>query len=229
MMTLNTSVIRESTLVSDDVVRSWCMAQAMDLADTFGKHWDVGGSIEFVAGGQNIPSGGGQIIILDHSDQADALGYHDDTGPNGEPRAKIFIQDIRTDGAEPSVTFSHEYKEYMVNPMIAKLKRYSSGDVIYEVPEEVCDACEDDRFAYIVNGVLLSAHVLPDWFDATKTDGPFTYPNIPAINRPFRLATGGYIGIHQVYPTLTAWTTVQMDQLVRSKHLRFDRLCNEQQ
>src|SRR5437764_160004 len=47
-----------------------------------------------------------QIVVLDDSDQAGALGYHDFT-VNGRPIAKVFARDDARYGADFDVTLLH--------------------------------------------------------------------------------------------------------------------------
>ena len=64
----------------------------------------------------------------------------------------------------------------------------------------MCDCCEDDRFAYEIDGVKMSDFALPSWFvpgSARAVDVPRT------VRRALALADGGYIGVHQVAPVVT--------------------------
>ncbi len=63
----------------------------------------------------------------------------------------------------------------------------------------MCDAPEDDAFGYECEGLngemfLMSAFVLPSWFDPAGV-APFAFPPIQEITAPFMLAPGGYIGV----------------------------------
>src|SRR6266571_4314023 len=59
------------------------------------------------------------LVILDTSDVADALGYHDFT-PAGRPIGKVFAQSDIMDNLEWTVTASHELLEMLADPDIVR-------------------------------------------------------------------------------------------------------------
>lgn len=184
--------IRETGYLTDADVSAFVAAQQVQLDKDFAPLWGLGATCVFVPPEHVIPPGAWQVILLDHTDQAQASGYHDDTGPGGEPRSKVFIADIKADGSSWTVTTSHETLEMIGDPTINKSVTFDGWVYAWEN----CDACEDDHFGYRINGLLMSAFVLPSWFDPSGK-APFTFPVIPSIDAPFKLAEGGYIGRRQ--------------------------------
>jgi hypothetical protein len=177
--------IRETALLTDALVESYVAAQQAQIDGDFAPIWNLPATCVFVPPGQPIPAGAWQIVFKDHSDEAGDLGYHDD---QGNPIGYVFVADCLSDGVNWTVTASHETLELLADPTITKVVD-ASGE---EYSWEVCDACEDDRFAYPVNGHHLSDFVLPSWFDPNGQT-PYTFRN--AIQQPFGLAEGGYIGV----------------------------------
>jgi hypothetical protein len=195
--------IRETTLLSDVLVEQYVEAQKIQIARDFGPAWSAGATCVFVPPGGTIPAGAWQVVFLDHSDQADALGYHDTTAPGGMPRSKVFVADDLESGNSWTVTASHETLEMLADPDISKTTRVSLPDgTINEYAWEICDCCEDDRFAYPIKGIHLSDFALPSWFDPAA-DGPYTFRD--TVDAPLALAEGGYIGVHEVSPLVTPW------------------------
>lgn len=182
--------IRETSLLTDALVQQYVAAQQIQLDRDFEPAWRLATTLVFVPPGSFIPAGSWQLVFLDHSDQADALGYHTDEAPGGLPRSKVFVQDILNDGLSWPVTASHEVLEMRVDPMIDQT--VTVGDTVYA--KECADAPEDDEFAYPINGVHMSDFVLPSWFDPAGV-APFTFRRNPQITAPFMLADGGYIGV----------------------------------
>ena len=68
-----------------------------------------------------------QLIILDDSDQADALGYHELTAA-GLPLGKVFAGSDIADGASWQVTASHELLEMLIDPQINAVTEVDNAD-----------------------------------------------------------------------------------------------------
>lgn len=134
------------------------------------------------------PGSGWVLGFFDTADQAGALGYHDLT-PDGRPLGKVFVKTTLAAGDLVSVTGSHELLEMMGDPLIATAMQISDTE-FYAF--EVCDPCEDDSFAYNINGVMVSDFVTTDWFFQGRR-GPYDF--MKKISRPQELLSGGYIGV----------------------------------
>jgi hypothetical protein len=195
--------IRGTLLLTDALVARYVAAQQIQITRDFEPAWRIGATCVFLAPGAVTLPGTWEVLLLDHSDQADALGYHDDTGPGGMPRCKVFVADDLAAGNSWTVTASHETLEMLADPRIDRTVKVPSGDgTILEYAWEVCDCCEDDQFAYPIQGVHLSDFALPAWFSAGSA-GPYTFRN--AVSAPLALAEGGYIGVHEVSPLMKPW------------------------
>lgn len=210
------AVMRECSEVDDATVNGWCEATQAFIDRVFGPIWGYA-TIVFVKGGQPIPVGAWQCAILDNSDQADALGYHDVTA-EGLPVIKVFAGDTIRYNGKPSVTFTHEISETIGDPECNLTVRVTESDgSVYDYAKENADCCEDDRFSFTLPDfpdVPITAIALPSWFDPNGK-APYTYPVIAAIDAPFKLASGGYIGRRQVSPVSGQWTQVMADSSPR--------------
>src|SRR6516164_9774230 len=78
----------------------------------FGPVWGVDADLTFVPRGGNPPGGSWWLSLLDSSDQANALGYHDLTS-DGLPLGKAFVKTDMDEGLNWSVTASHELLEML--------------------------------------------------------------------------------------------------------------------
>lgn len=179
--------IRETYALTDVEVAAYVAAQQIQVSRDFAPYWNLDAVCVQVLPGQPIPDGAWRVHLIDHSPQADDLGYHDDTGI---PQAYVAVKDDLADGVAWSVTASHETLEMLGDPEINQTVTVGTT----EYAREVCDAPEDDRFSYVINGIRMSAFVLPAWF-APGGVAPFTFPIVPTIAAPFQLAEGGYIGV----------------------------------
>src|SRR5262249_22512484 len=71
------AVINESTVVSDADVKAAVAALQKQVSRDFAPAWGIDASLTFVPFGGNPSPDAWWLVILDNSDQAGALGYHD--------------------------------------------------------------------------------------------------------------------------------------------------------
>jgi len=196
MAIIKIAVINESTVVKDSEVPAVVNALQTQLTRDFSQAWGIEADLRFVSKGQKPKAGEWWLTILDDSDQAGALGYHDVTN-EGLPLAKVFAKTDLNYNEIWSVTASHELLEMLGDPEInlTVFIESKTGGRLYAY--EVCDACEADKFGYKINGVLVSDFVFPSWFESFRKQGTL-FDFTKNIKKPFQLLSGGYIGIYDV-------------------------------
>ena len=125
--------------------------------------------------------------IVDALDQPGALGYHSDDLA-GRPYLRVLAQ-----GAQTSITLSHEVLETLVDPTCDGWRARGDGT---QVALEVCDPVEGDSYPVsvtVISGpprqVQVSNYVLPAWFGtaAARVDRMGTAAG------PFAMTAGGYM------------------------------------
>jgi hypothetical protein len=200
------AIVNRSTVLSDADLASIVPALQTQLDRDFSPVWGIGANLSFV--GKNSQPGPGmwQVLVVDDSDQAGALGYHDLTD-EGLPLSHVFARTDIQNHLSWSVTVSHELLEMLVDPDInltAFVQMSDTVGVLYAY--EVCDACEDDIFAYPINGVKVSDFVYPTWFESFRKSNSTKFNYTGKITAPFQLLSGGYIGVFQVGSSQTGWT-----------------------
>jgi hypothetical protein len=198
------SVINESTVVSDADVQLFCDCQQMQVTRDFYPVWGIYAKIKFVPKGQTPAKGTWQAVILDTSDQADALGYHDLTS-DSLPLAKIFAKTTMDDGGLWSVTASHEVLEMLADPWI-NLASFDDNSKFYAY--EVCDAVEADELGYVIGKFHFSDFVFPAWFEPTTTAAGTQYSFKKNVSAPFQLAKGGYISYVDLNDVSKGWQQI---------------------
>ena len=189
------SVLNPSTTMADDEVRALIPAMQRQVDEDFDGAWNIDAALEFVAKDETPEPGSWWLSVLDDSDQAGALGYHDVTD-EGLPLGKVFAGTDHALGLEVSVTFSHELLEILADPEINRcvfLQRQDGTGII--VAYESCDAVEADDLAYEIDGVLVSNFVTPRWF-MPGFPGPYDFKE--RCTRPLELLAGGYISVYEV-------------------------------
>jgi hypothetical protein len=210
------AIINESTVLSDEVIaggvgvldalrtqltRDFCGAWNIDIPRLVFAPKGAGGAPPTLSSDTWV------IAILDDSDQADALGYHDESA-NGTPLAKVFAKSCLDDKTSWSVDLSHELLEMLVDPYLNLCAEGADGR---GRALEVCDPVEDDTFGYEIGGVLVSDFVLPAWFSVRAGPGPFDF--CKKLSQGFELGAGGYISVMQA----GAWSQVDADERAKRK------------
>jgi hypothetical protein len=189
-------LINACTVLTDDQIAAWLPALQAQVSGDFYPRWGRDAKLIFTPKGSRPHPGTWWAAVTDNSDAAGALGYHDIT-PAGLPTINIFAGTALQFGLSPSVTASHEIVETLADAHIDKAIQVGALFYAYEI----ADACEEDRFGYQIDGVLVSDFVTPAWFDGT--DGPFDRQG--AITAPRQLLAGGYIGVLDLNNVGAGW------------------------
>jgi len=198
LATIHISVINQSTVLSDEQVSPVVAALQKQVTNDFRPAWGVDAELEFVPSGAQPPAGSWWLSILDDSDQANALGYHDLT-TDGLPIGKVFAGTDLKVGASWSVTASHELLEMLADPNINLTVFVQNADTTGRLyAYEACDACEADNLGYQVDNILLSDFVFPSWFEGFRAHGSTQFAQTGHIQGPLELLPGGYICIFDV-------------------------------
>jgi len=198
MADIKIAVINQSTALTDDQVNSIIPALQTQVHRDLASAWGIDADLTFVPQGSQPATGSWWLVILDNSDQAGALGYHDLT-QEGMPLGKVFAASDLQAGYQWTVTVSHELLEMLVDPDV-NLTVFTQPDAnsgtLYAY--EVCDACEADQFGYNINGTVVSDFVYPAWFESFRAKGSTQFDYGNTIQAPFQLLSGGYIGVFDV-------------------------------
>jgi hypothetical protein len=192
------SVINASTVLTDDQVRPVVDALQQQVNKDFYPAWGVDAKLTFLPNNPAPPPGTWWLSILDDSDQAGALGYHDLT-PDSLPIGKVFAATDLKYGTNWSVTASHELLEMLADPNInltVFVQSNESTGILYAY--EVCDACETDELSYSIGNVKVSDFVFPSWFEGFRATGSTQFDQTNQIKNPLELLPGGYIGVFNV-------------------------------
>lgn len=211
MKNIEVAVINKSSVVSDEVVQGFVPVLQTQVTRDFAPAWGIDADIRFTQQGSNPPSGAWWLVILDNSDQAGALGYHDLTS-EGLPLGKVFAKTDQTYGEIITVTASHELLEMLADPNInltvfEESKQHGGRLYAYEV----CDACQADKHGYQINNVPVSDFVFPAWFESFRKQGSTQFDFGNHIQKPFQLLSGGYIGIYDVLSG-SGWKQITADK-----------------
>lgn len=207
------AIINESTVVPDADVQAAVQALQIQVSRDFAPIWGIDATLSFFPAGSALPATSWWLAVLDNSDQAGALGYHDLT-TTGLPLGKAFAATDLQYNLRWSVTASHELLEMLGDPYInlaAAIEPGRNGAVMTLYAYEVCDACEADEFGYDIEGVTLSDFVYPAWFESFWGTGGTRFDFQDRIQNPFELLPGGYISVYDV-ESGQGWTQLTADK-----------------
>jgi hypothetical protein len=198
---MNIYVLNKSTALTDEQIQEWLPAFNVFLGHV--RAWWPRSATLVWCPREKEPTLAWKIVFADHSDEADALGYHDFT-PDGRPISYVFAQDDLDYGYNPTVTATHEIAEMIADPWISENFQISRTQFF---AKEVCDPCEADTFAYSITvepfaAVQCSDFVLPKWFIPGST-GQFDHNK--RITQPLQLLPGGYMS---VFTSGKGWTQI---------------------
>ena len=167
-------------------------ALQIQVHDHFAPVWGVDAEVQFVSGPP--PRGSWWLVLLDDSEQANTLGYHDMTD-ECLPLGKVFLKTCADAKVSWMATASHEVLEVLVDPAInlTVLRQDDGGQAPLELYSyEVCDACEADQFGYKIGDILVSDFVYPAWFEPFHKPRSTQFDYGGRITEPFQLLAGGY-------------------------------------
>jgi hypothetical protein len=210
-MTVKIAVINDSTVLTDTEVAKAVGPLQKQIDRDAGPVWGISAQLRFVPKGMQPTADEWWLAVLDNSDQAGALGYHDLTN-KGLPLSKVFAGSDLQYGQSWTVTCSHELLEMLVDPNI-NLTVFDEGPIgarLYAY--EVCDACEADQYGYDIDGTLVSDFVYPAWFESFRKKGSTQFDQAKQIAEPFELLPGGYIGVNDIASGL-GWTQIAAKKL----------------
>jgi hypothetical protein len=189
-------VLNESSAIADADVEGALLALQTQLDRDFAPAWHTAATLSFVAAGSAPPADAWQLVVLDDSDQAEALGYHDLTA-EGLPLGKVFAATAAEAGAPWTVVASHELLELLGDPYIDLTvfdQSSATAGTLYAL--EACDAVQADT--YELDGVAVSDFVTPEWFGPPTPAPAAALDQLGLVTAPLELRPGGYIGVFDV-------------------------------
>src|SRR5437868_5755075 len=162
--------------------------------------YGISASVRAASGPHDVQPDEWVIGLVTKADQPGALGYHDET-PAGKPFVKVFPLLDKKDGAELSMTISHEMCETLADPNGARAAQWKDGRFW---AYEVCDAVEET--GYVIDGVKLSNFVLPPYFEPVVRLTGLKLDWMGLCKKPLELLAGGY---GQWFDPNKGWQMVQ--------------------
>jgi hypothetical protein len=190
MLVTQLALVAETPRVSHSQLTRVSAALQKQAIRDFGPIWSVNATVDAFASLDDVPIGYWPIIVQDDIGQPGAAGVHLDE--NGQPYSLVEYS------KSWSLTASHETLEMLADPFGNRLIAGDSpepGQGRVEFLVEVADPVEDARFAYKVNGVLVSDFITPNYYDPVAAPG-VRYSFGGHLDGPRTIAQGGYLSWH---------------------------------
>jgi hypothetical protein len=187
MLNRNLALVADTKKITPSQLTKVAAALQKQATRDFGPLWDIQANVSGFARLQDVPTDYWPVIVRDDIKTPGAAGVHEDK--NRQPFALVQFSDAW------SLTASHETLEMLADPfgnrlVAGKSPKRAQGRVNFLV--EVCDPCEDQQFAYTVNGVTVSDFYTPHFFDPVA-ESSVRYSYTGAVKGPRTILPGGYL------------------------------------
>ncbi len=205
MATIRISIINESKLIAPAEVQTAVAALQRQVSEHFAPAWGVDATLSFVPAGSKPLPGSWWLVILDDSEDANTLGFHDLTD-EAMPLGKVFVKTAQDAGVKWSITASHELLELLADPSINLSVCVTETDHLVLYAYEICDPCQADEFGYSIDGVAVSDFLFPSWFETFHRTGAVPLDYCGRISNPLELLPGCYANVFDTARPADAWT-----------------------
>ncbi len=205
-------VINEATGIGDSEIQRMLPGFTKQWNGDLQRIWGVeDATFQFLPAGQAPPVDSWWVVFLDNSDDPRALAYHDLTN-DGFPLSKVFVKTILADNAKVSVGATHEICEMAVDPWLNSA--YQDPDGVFWAGE-ICDPVEDDQYGYMIEGILVTDFVTPNWFAHKNAQQDIDFKG--HATAPFQVLTGGYA---QKFDPTSGWQQVTGQKAMASRRAK---------
>jgi len=187
-------------------------AQAFNIQVTrdLPQYWQVNATVSYLPNPHRVPSGVWPVQLVKTLPPGEG-GFHLDR--HNQPYAKV-IASADNDGW--TVAASHEICEMLVDPYGNRIQSSRSIEIVggkiqdgpgeFEYLVEACDPCEDDKYSYSIQGVVVSDFITPHFYDPVTAAGTH-YSFTGALTAPRQILPGGYIS--WINPVSEEWQQLQ--------------------
>lgn len=188
-----------------DLIHSAAIALNLQVTRDLPQFWPVSATVFYLPNPKKIPAGVWPVQLV-KTLPPDEGGFHSDK--HKQPYAKVIAS---TEDTTWTIDVSHEILEMLVDPYGNRMQSSVAIEIVggkiqdgtgqFGYLVEACDPCEDNSYAYTINGVAVSDFITPHFYDPMVTPGT-RYSFTGAIKGPRQILPGGYI----------SWVNAQKDE-----------------
>ena len=179
-----------------DLVHSAALALNLQVTRDLPQFWPVSATVTYLPNPKKVPAGVWPVQLVKSLPPGEG-GFHSDK--HKQPYSKVIAS--KTDPTW-TIDASHEILEMLVDPYGNRMQSSVAIEIVkgkiqdgtgqYGYLVEACDPCEDNSYAYTINGVAVSDFITPHYYDPMVTPGT-RYSFTGAIKGPRQILPGGYI------------------------------------
>lgn len=210
MSVIQIGLVDTTGSLNPDLVQSVAAALNIQVTRDLPQFWSVSATVIYLPSPHKIPAGVWPVQLVKSLPPGEG-GFHLDK--HKQPYSKV-IASPQNEGW--TIAASHETLEMLVDPYGNRLQSsveidIKGGKIVdgtgqYGYLVEACDPCEDDKYGYTINGVVVSDFITPHYYDLLDTPGT-RYSFTGAIKSPRQILPGGYISF--VNHDLDEWQQIQ--------------------
>jgi hypothetical protein len=188
-----------------DLIHSAAIALNLQVTRDLPQFWPVTATVFYLPNPKKIPAGVWPVQLV-KTLPPDEGGFHSDK--HKQPYAKVIAT---TEDTTWTIDASHEILEMLVDPYGNRMQSSVAIEIVggkiqdgtgqFGYLVEACDPCEDNSYAYTINGIAVSDFITPHFYDPMVTPGT-RYSFTGAIKGPRQILPGGYI----------SWVNAQKDE-----------------
>ena len=196
MSVIQVGLVDTTGALDAELVQSVAAALNIQVTRDLPQFWNVKATVMYLSNPHKIPAGVWPVQLVKSLPPGEG-GFHLDK--HKQPYAKV-IATPKSEGW--TIAASHEVLEMLVDPYGNRVhssvaikidgKKIVDGTGQFGYLVEACDPCEDDKFAYTINGVVVSDFITPHFYDPLPTAGT-RYSFTGALKAPRQILPGGYI------------------------------------
>jgi hypothetical protein len=210
MSLIHVGLVDLTRKLSPNFVQAAAAALNVQVQRDLPQFWSLTATVSYLADPHKVPSGVWPVQLVASLPPGEG-GFHLDK--HNQPYAKVLASPT-SEGW--TVAASHEICEMLVDPYGNRLQASRSIRVVgnqiedgpseFEYLVEACDPCEDDKYAYSIQGVVVSDFITPHFYDPVVVAGT-RYSFTGAIKQPRQILPGGYIS--WIDPAQEEWQQLQ--------------------
>ncbi|HEY2859731.1 MAG TPA: hypothetical protein VGJ21_15025 [Terracidiphilus sp.] len=209
MSIIQIGLVDKTGHLDPDLVHAAALALNLQVTRDLPQFWPITATVMYLPNPKKVPAGVWPVQLVKELPPGEG-GYHADK--HKQPYSKVIAS---AHDNTWTIDASHEILEMLVDPwgnrmqssvaieIVRRKVKDGTGQFGYLV--EACDPCEDNSYAYTINGIAVSDFITPHYYDPVTTPGT-RYSFCGHIKEPRQLLPGGYISF--VNPIKDEWQQI---------------------
>jgi hypothetical protein len=196
MLQIKVVLVDTTGTVKADTMAAAAEALNVQVTRDLPQFWNIQATVSYRPDPKSVPQGMWPVQLVKSLPPGEG-GFH--MTSHNQPYAKIIV----TPGSDEwTIDASHEIVEMLVDPYGNRLQtsnaigiaggRIKDGTGKYEYLVEACDPCEANKYAYRIDGIMVSDFITPSFYDPDPASNA-RYSFTGAIKNPREILPGGYI------------------------------------